>query len=117
MNKRETTPKAGVSSSPRCKHPAKSSPLRHLPVCTPEADEQNDFIPYGLGVTTNGDQVVFNRRYGQLWRFHPDTGEIAALNPRIHIPLTFKHFFRTNREEIDWKALDRVEAEWGIRSW
>jgi hypothetical protein len=29
-------------------------PLRHLPICTPEAFRANDFIPYGLGVTETG---------------------------------------------------------------
>jgi hypothetical protein len=91
--------------------------LRQLPICTPEAFQANDFIPYGLGVTETGDQIVFNRSYGQLWRFCPGTGEIEALNPRVHLPMTPKRFFRTDHEEIDWKALDRVKAEWGIRSW
>ena len=86
-------------------------PLRHLPICTPEDFLANDFIPYGLGVTANGDQIVFNRSYQQLWRYHPDSGEIEALNPDVHLWMRPERFFRTSRNAIDWKLTSSSLAQ------
>jgi hypothetical protein len=52
-----------------------------------------------------------------LWRYHPDSGEIEALNPDVHLYMRPERFFRTSRNAIDWKALDRVKREWRILSW
>jgi len=119
MNRRTNTRRPPAEASPpRRKRPAKRSPppLRALPYHPRYAEIGGDFLPYGEYHTAAGARVVHGRFYRLLWRLKPD-GEIEAVNPSEWLPHVRHDIFRDRDDQLDWKALDRVKAEWGIRSW
>jgi hypothetical protein len=116
MNKcKSTTARRGSATRRRR---TEERALRRLPCTHPDARWIEDWIPYGLGIAENGDEIAFAHGYAPLWRYCPATGEITALDPDCHIPTTNDRIFRGYRlHDYDWKALDRVKARWAIRSW
>jgi hypothetical protein len=115
MDKNKNGTQRRNSARPRRKSPPRRR-LRELPY-HPHHAEIRDFLPYGEYHTAVGDRVVHDRFYSPLWRLRPN-GEIEPVDPDEWISNVVHHdIFRDRRDQLDWKALDRVKAAWGIRTW